>query len=371
MKQAFIGLVLLCSIGQAIFAQQSNGPVFKVPGNYNYAHKLRLDLGKSNSVTIYLADINDVPRIVSVDSLIRRFLIDLAPLKDSLNDPLAQYYVDHFSDALGVRKIGFRKRKEDASSYLVMDKELASLKLKQDTVRLSGIIPHPDAASSQKNGKQKTRYYEFVFSLNNIDDLNNYMDGSIGEKLTFFARNKNSKWIRNWEGGLYRKLSGEPSITADRRGAEAYNSRDFLSFQLFVSIQNYKNYFAPGFGAGVTATFSNYNRTWKHMVGLYWEPSYLFAKDDQDKLKTYRNDFLTLSYAQGPVEDKDPQKGTWVSGVGSLGYLIYQKGDFIEKNTFRLSFGRFNWHKTSVDPTIYFNDFFRGVTPGLRVIQRF
>jgi hypothetical protein len=138
-----------------------------------------------------------------------------------------------------------------------------------------------------------------------------------------------------------------------------------------VNIQNYKAYFVPSFSLGVRFIFSNRERTFKWEPGLFWEPHFLFSRDAQGKLRTYRNDFLTLTYGQGGVTDHDPKKDFSFSAVFSIGYLIHQSGEFIEEHTFRLGAGKVRFSKTTIEPSIYFNDFFKGVTPGIRISQSF
>jgi hypothetical protein len=117
--------------------------------------------------------------------------------------------------------------------------------------------------------------------------------------------------------------------------------------------------------------FSNRERTYKWEPGLFWEPHYLFAKDAEGKLRTYRNDFLTFTYGQGGIKDHDLHKDFSFSTVLSLGYLIRRDGEFIDKNTFRLGAGKLKISKTTIEPSLYFNNFFRGVTPGIRISQSF
>ena len=368
MKKIIFCLALM-GAGKAIIAQ-NGGPVFKIPPHYNYEHKLRIDLGKGNSVTVFLSDLNDLPRLSNLDSMVQRCLIDFAPLKDSMTDPLAAYYLDHFSDGLGVRKISLRRSPDTDHSYLVMKKELAAIKQKQDTVRLLGIIPHPSKHAEHKYSLGE-RYYEFIFSLNNIEDLRQLQTSDITDRLRFYADNKNGKWKRNWKEGLSWKMAKDSSITGDRPAGGAYNTRDYFYLNLGVSLQNYKNYFATGFNITGNVVFSNRNRDWAHVITLGWEPVYLFANNQEGKLQTYRNEFVSIGYGQRPVEDKNPMKETSFTGIGSLGWLYHRQGEFMAKNSFRLSFGRFTWRKTHIDPLIYFHEFFRGTTPGLRIIQSF
>ncbi|HOA37611.1 MAG TPA: hypothetical protein PKJ36_04390, partial [Flavihumibacter sp.] len=278
--------------------------------------------------------------------------------------------IDHFSDGLGVRKISLRRSPDTDHSYLVMKEELAAIKQKQDTVRLLGIIPHPPKHAEHKYS-YGDRYYEFIFSLNNIEDLRQLQTSDITDRLRFYADNKNGKWKRNWKEGLSWKMAKDSSITGDRPAGGAYNTRDYFYLNLAVSLQNYKNYFATGFNITGNVVFSNHDRDWAHVISVGWEPLYLFANNQEGKLQTYRNEFVSIGYGQRPVEDKNPMKETSFTGIGSLGWLYHRQGEFMAKNSFRLSFGRFTWRKTHIDPLIYFHDFFRGTTPGLRIIQSF
>jgi hypothetical protein len=116
---------------------------------------------------------------------------------------------------------------------------------------------------------------------------------------------------------------------------------------------------------------SNRERSFKWEPGIYWEPHFLFAKDSSGKLRTFRNDFLTLTYAQGGTKEYDPRKEFSFSAAFSLGYLIRRDGAYFENHTFRLGGGKIQMLKTSVEPSLWFNNFFKGVTPGIRITQYF
>ena len=125
------------------------------------------------------------------------------------------------------------------------------------------------------------------------------------------------------------------------------------------------------FSLGAKFTFTNRDRTFKWEPGIFWEPHYVFEKDNTGKLQTYRNDFLTLTYGQGGTTDYNAQKDFSFSAVFSLGYLINRQGDIFDKNTFRLGAGKIKFYKTSIEPSMYFNNLFRGITPGIRISQSF
>ena len=64
---------------------------------------------------------------------------------------------------------------------------------------------------------------------------------------------------------------------------------------------------------------------------------------------------------------------TKISPAISIGYLIRRKGDFYEKNTFKLGLGRYAPFGGSlrIEPAFYFKNLFKGITPSLRITQYF
>jgi len=201
--------------------------------------------------------------------------------------------------------------------------------------------------------------------------LPGYLNGTLNEKIATILDNVDGKWPL-LKGGSSHYLKKDNSIVADKPNGETVaGTGDMLETMQSVNIQNYKNYFVPSFSVGVKLIFSNRERTFKWEPGLFWEPHFLFSKNDQGKLRTYRNDFLTLTYGQGGTTDHDIRKDFSFSAVFSIGYLIHHSGDFIEKNTFRLGAGKLKLLKTTIEPSIYFSRFFKGVTPGIRISQSF
>jgi hypothetical protein len=247
---------------------------------------------------------------------------------------------------------------------------LAPLKIEQDTIIIIGVVRNPSPASTRYISRYDPRYFKLSFFLNDFEEIATLMDGRLNEKMQTYIAHQNEKWTRP-RGPVPYHLKADPSISADQPRAHFGGPGDFLSFQLTVQAQNYKQYFVPAFGLGSTLTLSNRERQWKHEIGLMWEPNFLFGRNAQNKIETFRNDFLTLTYAQGPVKEKDPRKSTEFTGIVSIGYLIYRKGDYYDRNTFRIGAGRIQLRKTAIEPGFYFHDFFRGVTPGIRILQYF
>jgi hypothetical protein len=375
MKYILVVMVLLTSAAGELFAQHNKtDETFNVPANFSFGKRFMVDLGKGNKMQVEVSDINDLERIQNIDSILAIFLHDFAPLKDSIHDDHAAIRIDHVTNAAGIRKIRLQQFPQQGNAFVRLGEDIAPLKIEQDTINIIGVVNNPPKPQEHYISRYDARYYRLIFYLNNLDDLGAIDDGLLNKKIPSYLQNYTGKWKNKWGktsgwGPFY--LHNDSTITADKRRAAAGEPGDFLSFQITVNAQNYKNYFVPAFGMGTTLVLSNREKQWKHEIGLQWEPNFLFSKNSEGKLSTFRNDFLTLSYGQGPVKEKDPKKQVSLNAIVSLGYLIYRNGEFYDKNTFRIGAGRLQLQKTAIEPGFYFHDLFRNVTPTIRIIQNF
>lgn len=371
MKAIIMAMVLLISTTGSLLAQTNKtDQSFQVPENFAFGKKFMIDLGKGNKAIVEYSDYNDIERFSNIDSILRLFIADLAPIRDSLRDAGTSKKIEQITNAGGRRKIRYQQFAPHGTSFVKEEDGLAPLKIEQDTIIIIGVVRNPPPASTRFISRYDPRYFKLSFFLNDFEEIATMMDGRLNEKIKTYIAHQNEKWTKP-RGPVPYHLKADPSISADQPRAHFGGPGDFLSFQLTVQAQNYKQYFVPAFGLGSTLTLSNRERQWKHEIGLMWEPNFLFARNAQNKLETFRNDFLTLTYGQGPVKEKDPRKTTEFTGIVSIGYLIYRKGDYYERNTFRIGAGRMQVRKTSIEPGFYFHDLFRGVTPCIRILQYF
>ncbi len=364
-------LMLLVSITATLCAQTSQSDkAFDVPANIIINRRFYIDLPDKNQLKIELTDINDLQCISNMDSLLHVFWQDISPLKDSLANELTSKRVDYITDAQGRKKIRFQQFQPKGASFLLNKDELASLRTEQDTINIIGIIVNPPKAQ-QKISLTHPRYYHLTFYLNDVHEINEYATGFLNEKITIIQQHINDKWPLIL-GGSSHYLAAHRDIWGDKpKGFAPAALGDFVNGFITVNVQNYKNYFVPSFSVGARFVFTNRDHTFKWEPTVAWEPHFLFAKDNAGKLRTYRNDFITLFYGQGGTRDYDSRKDFSFSTVFSLGYLIRRQGDLVDKNTFRLGAGNIQFFKTTIEPSMYFNNFFRGVTPGIRIMQSF
>ena len=374
MNKLTIVLMLLISIPVSLCAQtktnSKSDKAFAVPENIIMSRRFYINLGQKNKLIVEVTDISDLQRIANMDSILQVFKQDIAPLKDSFSNPLTSKKVDYVADGKGRKKIRFQQFQPDGTSFLLDNGELSSLRTEQDTVNIIGVITNPPKHKDDIS-RTSPRYYHLTFYLNNIGELANYMNGTLNEKIKTIQNNISGKWPTVLGTG-YHYIKNDNTIYADHpKGFTNAGTGDFLNGYVTVNVQNYKNYFVPSFSVGMELTMTTRDRNYKWVPGLFWEPHFLFAKDANGKLRTYRNDFLTLTYGQGGTTDHDTHKDFSFSTVFSLGYLIRREGEFIDKHTFRLGAGKLKLLKTTIEPSMYFNDFFKGVTPGIRISQTF
>ena len=299
MKRSFALLMLSISITANLCAQSNSqsDKAFEIPDNIIISRRFDVNLDKGNKMKIELSAFMDLERVANIDSLLQVFLSDIAPLKDSLADPLTSKRIDYVTDAQGRKKIRFQQFQQKGSSFLISKGELASLRTGQDTIHLIGIIANPATEIKDKISLHNPRYYHYTFYLNDMNELSGYMNGVLKQKISTIQNNVTGKWpLILGTGSHYLKI--DSTITADKARGVTYKAAggsDYLTFLFSVNVQNYKNYFVPSFSMGTRLTLSNLDRTFKWEPGLYWEPHFIFAKDIQNKLRTYRNDFLTLT----------------------------------------------------------------------------
>jgi hypothetical protein len=376
MQKCIVMLGLLLSIARASYAQQKSpagNSLFELPP-YTTTYETWADLGRGNSMRLELTSREDLLRFQNIDSLLLVFFNDIQSLQDSLADPQTAKRIDYLIDAQGQKKVRIRQTRPAASTYLIGDGEPALLRLQQDTVFLLLPVPSEKTEKTETAQKNVQRYDRLGFFLNRYEELNGLITTGLNRKITL---TQTAAGEGNWTYKSNRAyLKADPTISTRTFPSPGYQG--MLSLRYHVSIQNYKNYFTPSFNLGTTITITN--KGTRNAFSADWEPVFLFAHDAQGRLQTYRNDFLVLGYSNRKVEppggklktDPDNYK---VNALNldldfSLGYLIHSQGDYFVPHTFRLCVGSASLvrNRIIVQPCMYFNDFFKGVTPGVRVI---
>lgn len=370
MKHALLLLMLSISIGKLAYAQDgttNTERTFELNKDFAH-HRFFIDIGKGNKIQIELTETQDLEYLVNIDSLLKVFVAAIEPFKDSLADEMTTKKIDYRIDSSQVKKVRIQQFVPKGFTYTINQGEPAALKLEQDTINFTGTV-YFRARYTLRKAFNSIRYYRLSFFLNDVNEIGNLIGTGLNAKVKALRENYNTGW--EFTSPNQFKLRRDPSITANHPHGYAAGD-DFVELNVSVAAQNYKNYFVPSFNIMAGLVISSHG-FYKRQFHLGWEPNFFFRKDEQGKLRTYRNDFLTLVLAQGPIKDNNAHKESPFTSVVSFGYLVHRSGDFFAKNTMRLGAGRLSLFegKTKIEPVIYFNNFFKGVTPGIRWIQSF
>lgn len=363
-------LGFMLGIAGALYAQENavadkklspEDRMFNLPP-FSIKREYRIQLGRGNVMELQLAVPSDLARFENIDSLLLVFIGDLKAFQDSLADPLMTRKIDYVIDSSGQKKVRIRQSRP-STAFLLDSGEPAQLRLTQDTIYI--LISHPATALSSGKKGQDLQYDRLGFFVNRYSELESYIATGLNRKIHLIKASLKTQKNYNLKAGQS-YLIADPSITRVRTG----NARDRLELNGFVNAQNYKNYFVPSFVLGAAAQiFRGYRQD---VFGIYWEPLFLFAPNSQGRLQTYRNDLLVVRYGFGHEDESGDERSANNIGFGSnfsVGYLIGSQGNLISPHTFRITLGSLKALKGGfhLDPCLYFNDFFKGVTPGLRL----
>jgi hypothetical protein len=324
--------------------------------------RFRIDLGKGNSMQVELFRLEDLDRFDNVDSLLMTFLGDIKPLQDSLSDPLSGKHIDYLIDPAGRKKVRLRQTKPDGNSYLLDNEGLASLKLEQDTIVMTFHNP----------------LFRMTFYLNEWNELSGYAAIGLNEKLRSLRHTNNKQWSEADQGGAVH-LTNDRSISAERTAGFTHLPKDRLETIARINLQNYQNYFVPSVSLGLEIYFSNHlfhskrpsageatNHIW-----LAWEPMFFFAQTAQPgKLQVMRTDFFEIGLTLWDTQPAE-RSGTrinFVPGI-SIASPIYRQGTYVDQNMTRIGLGKFKiWGNAALlEPCFYYQDFLRNITPAVRL----
>ncbi|HMK04612.1 MAG TPA: hypothetical protein VK489_10490 [Ferruginibacter sp.] len=356
MKKILVVLVLVSTMEEAHAQGTMSDQVFSIPAG-NFTRRFMISLDKAEKFQVELSR-RETLSTLDIDSIVKIFMHDMEPLKDSFPAEIYSRRIDYLIDNES-KKIRVQKAGAGASHFMLNKDGLSLLKLEQDTITITvKVIPVSDPAGSKRN-----QSYRLTFFLNDLNDLSNYA-GHLNEKINVLENNLYSRWKLHKDGQWY--MIKNPSITAPGPAGNI-SGADMLTLRLSVDVQNYKNYFVPSasFGFSIKTNKNSMRREY----GLGAETHFRFAKNSDGKLKTFTNNFLTLSYGQARISNKPADLYPFIS----IGYLVNKKGNDYDKNTFKIGMGRFSFKggSTRIEPAFYFNDFFKGITPSFRLSQSF
>ncbi len=135
-------------------------------------------------------------------------------------------------------------------------------------------------------------------------------------------------------------------------------SNDQIELMFGPGFENVKNSWAASIEAVMAFSFSRKGIN-KNAYSLHYEWQYDFSSPHDRNI----NQFVSLGYRHDFSKDPDNSK----SYTFKLGYLAHKQGDLYSKDSFRLGVSRGIGSKFTIEPQIYFNDFFQDVIPSIKL----
>jgi hypothetical protein len=317
-------------------------------------------LPDKNRIWFDLTWANQLGKLPDIDSAIRQTANLLAPLIDSFG---ADGWVRRIEVDLTQEPALFRviTHQDKPKAFTQIDGELMQVKMDQDTIRIKVL---------------KERAYNAYINLlvNNIGDIKN-LPPDAGERsraLIAQAIEKNYKAPiksnpRHAYYAVFNLATGE-MVSPESKNYHAIRSgSDHLEITLVKpSIAYARGNVFTAFSFGAAFNYAKTRGIYGSRLGfgLYWEPQFSFRSDTSGKMQSSRNDFFTLRF-----EERNNKANTnfEILSTFSVGYLIRRSGNSFEKNTFKIGLPSVASGRLAFEPELYFNDFFKNVSPGIRL----
>jgi hypothetical protein len=386
MKKCFIIAMLvitgvqenLCAqvnLGWTYYAGKSKSDMlFDVPNTNWLRHRFVIALDKGNSITIQVSDKKNFESISNLDSMLKEVIRQLQPLKDSLQNELTNKRIDFLTDRNNITKMRLQEFQPKGKSYAVVNNELTTLKMEQDTLIILGGYTAEKAQRIDIQGIYFWLPYKITVLLNDINRLSEYTDGKINIAMQDIKQQWDSytKWTskKNYRMNLY-AFYNTTDTKKNLSIRESFGSlRKKFYFEPYVQtgLQNINSTLITSAGAGFGIVNRLKNNGTKNYQ-LFWEPYFVFGKKADGGFKMRRNDFVTFQYTSS-------QTGSYFSGTDkiefnqnlSIGYLIHRSGNFFKENTFKAGLPGAKYKFLLLYPEFIFNGLFKNFQPGLKLI---
>jgi hypothetical protein len=364
MQKLMTVLGLLLSITGTLCAQENNHAemtteAYKAlspderlftPWPYSFGIDYTIILDRGNKLRIELANGYDLHTFENIDSLLMVFLGDLKSLRDSLSDPMTVKRIDYLIDTSGHKKLRIHQYRPPGTSFLVDGNEPALLKIQQDTIYI--MLVRKVARYGQGKTKRGLRYDRLCFFLNRYSELDAYVASGLNE--TIHGMLSDYRAPHHVYTCPFCYTINKPTIKSHLHYGNA------LMLNASVAIQNYRNYFAPSFtlNSGVVLNRGSI----RYIFRAYWEPLFFFSTNAQGQSQVFRNDWVGVGFEAVP-----PENPNGLQAALSFSWLAHSEGNYFNpKPAFRLSPFLWQHGPFHIGPALYFDRFFKNVTPSIR-----
>lgn len=314
---------------------------------------LEVKLSKGNVLLLKSATYSTSKLVQRPDSLVRLFWEQYGSAVESLpetTDATSLLYILGDPTAVPLRWKQFSS--SEISEFAVLDNELVKVKTVQDTLRIMVW-------------KEQNKKGEAVLLVNNLRDIPMLFD-EIREKTAYLIERLEKKTDPD-------VLDRSPEVYGRYLGERKVEVANFGSDMLILGPGASLGYIRGNWMTSLNADLAFYFEKSSFQPRFSYNHQYFFDRTPEGKTAIYQNGFVSagLSFFSKSEKSKIGGKNIKQSGQLMLGYQVVRNGDFYEENTWRISSGLQLTTNLKVEPEVYFNGFFKNLSPGVRLTVGF
>ena len=195
------------SSGWTYFEEMSRSDQYFNPVNRNWLrHQFIIDLTGGNRMIVQMTSKSQLTHLLNMDSILVQVQTVINELKDSLKLNTNNLKLDYSTDFSGITRIRTQIYPSTRQHYVFKQKELASLKIEQDTIVISGVIKKSTAERIDYRGIYYSLPYKITLLMTNYEQLATLINGNLGPVMEQIRSewNSNEKWgsENNWRYNL-------------------------------------------------------------------------------------------------------------------------------------------------------------------------
>ena len=352
-------------------------------------------LGLNNNAANFTLELNNILQLnylPNLDSILDIVKLNLERLTDSLKedgitrriDYNTANFISNKNDLIRITNYDTRPKQ-----YVITKNDITELKTEQDTLRIRCFAPTSDSTrvnipiGIDQNGnfskKMKSVYLKspvpsslpffITITVNNIADIHSFDPGVLEKCITLLRKEVTQEYINKASPigfyGAYFDIKSNKMLSPASAKWINHPNGNYAQFvpNIYAGMSFARGNFIPSVSLGFRYTFAGGEFATRSLYLMY-EPHFLFSRDNNNKLITDNNDFLTIRYMNVLKNKKD---GFDFVGNVSLGYLVNRNGIWFEPNTWKFGIPAVRSGWLQLEPEFFFTGFFKNASPSLRL----
>jgi hypothetical protein len=332
-------------------------------------------INNSGRITLELISITQLEYLPNLDSILNIARNSLRQISDSLKQDAINRRIDMVTETTGPTQLRITSYANRPTAFAIQGDEISLLKTESDTLRIKFTVPTGRKVNYFEVGGTSSEKAELApafitIVVNNFGDIQSLPQNIMQSCLSLLQQEITPDYVSKASTSAhytaYYNLKTNNRFSPGKTKWIRYgNYRNELVPNIYGSLQFARGNFAPSMAAGLRFTTGKPSEGLKRFY-LMWEPYFFFSRDVNNKLLTDRNDFVTLRFIE--EDDRFGKKGDFDFMMNcSFGYLAGKRGEWFEKNTFKIGLPAVRSGWLQLEPEFYFINFFRNFSPTLKL----